>query len=87
MSNAVQLGLDRVVDLRDGVTARDRGDTAKEIEILPPLAVVEELALAPAQLDRLVVEQPDAGEEALAVPPDEISPILALLDAAIARHC
>ena len=76
MGDAVELLLDRVVDLRDGVAAGDGGDAAEEIEILPAGAVVDELPLAAAQLDRLVVEEPDAGKEAFLVASDEIGRIV-----------
>ena len=78
VGDPVELRLDRVVDLGDGVAAGDGGDAAEEVEVLPSGAVVDVLALAAAQLDRLRVVEPDAGEEALLVPADEIGRVVVL---------
>ena len=73
MGDAVELLLDRLVDLGDGVAGRDGGDAAEEIEVLLARAVVDVLPLAPAQLDRLVVEEPHAREETLLVAAQQFS--------------
>src|SRR3954468_14941622 len=41
--DAIELGLDRVVDFGDGVATRNGGDAAEEIEILATSAVEQEL--------------------------------------------
>ena len=76
VGDAVELRLDRVVDLRDGVAGGDGGDAAEEVEVLLAGAVVDVLPLAAAQLDRLVVEEPDAREEALPVPAQQIGGVV-----------
>ena len=63
VDDAVELRLDRVVDLGNGVTADDGGDAAEEVEILPAIAIVQVLPFPGPDLDRLLVEERDAREE------------------------
>ncbi len=76
MDDAVELRLDRLVDLRNRVAAGDGGDTAEEVEVLPAGAVVDVLPLAPSELDRFGVVETDAGEEALPVAADQIGRVV-----------
>ena len=76
VGDPVELGLDRLVDLLHGVAAGDGGDAAEEVEVLPAGPVPDELPLAPPQLDRLVVEEPDAREERFPVAAQEVGGVV-----------
>lgn len=72
VDHPVELRLDRPGDLRERVPARNRGDTAEEVEVLAARPVVDVLPLAAADLDRGRVVETDAGEEALLMAADEV---------------
>jgi hypothetical protein len=79
VDDAVELLLDRVVDLRDGMARGDGGNAAEEVEVLLARAVVDILPFATSQLDGVVVEEPDAREQTLLVPAQQIVRVVRLI--------
>ena len=67
VAEAVDLGVQRRVDLRVRLPDRDGQDAAEEVEVLAPVEILEPRALALVEADRLLVERADAREEELLV--------------------